>query len=493
MKLEELIRTIAPSASRGAADVEVAGVTCDSRQARPGYVFVAVPGSAGDGWNYADDALQRGAVCVVSEHAARPRRDGLHVQVPDARGALAALAAAVHGQPSRDLTVVGVTGTNGKTTTAYLLQSVFERVGKRCGLVGTVEYRIGGRTIPASRTTPDASSLQALLAQMRAAGCSAAVMEVSSHALDQRRTDCIAFDAAVFTNLTQDHLDYHKTMDEYFAAKRKLFLGLEGCGKAGSRAVINRDDPWGRRLWDMASLRDRRIGFGMESGSDVRAESVSLSAEGSSFLAITPWGRVPLKLRLMGRFNVYNALGALATAGALGTPIEAAAEAVQNVTAVPGRLETFVSQRGFKVFVDYAHTDDALRNVLATLRELKPRRLIAVFGCGGNRDRGKRPLMGRVASEMADFSVLTSDNPRRETPAAILEEIVAGFRDRDRCVLIEDRAHAIRYALDMAVAGDLVLVAGKGHERFQELANTTVPFDDRVVVRRLLDDADVHG
>jgi UDP-N-acetylmuramoyl-L-alanyl-D-glutamate--2,6-diaminopimelate ligase len=311
--------------------------------------------------------------------------------------------------------------------------------------------------------------------------------------LDQRRTDCIAFDAAVFTNLTQDHLDYHKTMDEYFAAKRKLFLGLEGCGKAGSRAVINRDDPWGRRLWDMASLRDRRIGFGMESGSDVRAESVSLSAEGSSFLAITPWGRVPLKLRLMGRFNVYNALGALATAGALGTPIEAAAEAVQNVTAVPGRLETFVSQRGFKVFVDYAHTDDALRNVLATLRELKPRRLIAVFGCGGNRDRGKRPLMGRVASEMADFSVLTSDNPRRETPAAILEEIVAGFRDRDRCVLIEDRAHAIRYALDMAVAGDLVLVAGKGHERFQELANTTVPFDDRVVVRRLLDDADVHG
>jgi len=493
MKLDNLIRLIEARVVGSGADVEATGVTCDSRHVRPGYVFVAVHGSAGDGWNYADDAVQRGAVCVVSEHPSRQRRGALHVQVPDARAALAALAAAIHGWPASGLTVVGVTGTNGKTTTAYLLQSVFESTGKPCGLIGTVEYRIGERIIPASRTTPDAASLQGMLAQMRTAGCQAAVMEVSSHALDQRRVDSVAFDAAVFTNLTQDHLDYHGTMEAYFAAKQQLFLELGQSGKTGARAVINCDDSWGRRLWELPALRDRRIGFGLKAGADVVAESVRLSAEGSSFLAVTPWGRVSLRLRLKGRFNVYNALGALAAAGAMGIPLAAAAEAVENVTAVPGRLEPFTSARGFTVFVDYAHTDDALRNVLTTLRELDPRRLIAVFGCGGNRDRGKRPLMGRVASELADFTVLTSDNPRREAPDAILGEIAAGFADRGRCVLIEDRAQAIRHALAMAGEGDIVLVAGKGHERFQELANTTVPFDDRVVVRRLLDNVDVCG
>jgi UDP-N-acetylmuramoyl-L-alanyl-D-glutamate--2,6-diaminopimelate ligase len=487
MKLERLLKGVFPLKVSGSLDADVTGVVCDSRQARQGNVFVAVAGMSGDGWAFVDDAVQRGAVAVVSEHDARVRRDTVQVQVQDARAALSQMSAVFHGSPSQKLLVCGVTGTNGKTTTVYMLQAMLAACDKPCGLIGTVEYRIGERAIPASRTTPDAVMLQSLMAQIVAAGCRAVAMEVSSHALDQKRTDGVAFDAAVFTNLTQDHLDYHGTMEHYYEAKQRLFLGLGGHEKAHAKAIINRDDAWGEKLWALPHMRERRIGFGMGAGRDVTAESLRLGTAGSAFVVCTPWGRVPVRLPLLGRFNVYNSLGALATAGALGLPLDRVVRALEGMTSVPGRMQMFRSAGGVQVFVDYAHTDDAMFNALAALRELKPRRLIAVFGCGGNRDRGKRPKMGRVAEDMADHTVLTSDNPRKESPSAILSEIAAGFTCRDNYTIIEDRSDAIRAAIGMAEAGDIVLVAGKGHEQFQEMASTTAPFDDRQVVRRFLD------
>lgn len=487
MKLERLLRGVPPLAILGSHDVDVTGVVCDSRQARPGNVFVAVAGTSGDGWQFVDDAVQRGAVAVVSEHEPRARREVVHVRVQDARAALSHMASVFHDCPSQRLLVCGVTGTNGKTTTTYMLQAMLAACGMPCGLIGTVEYKVGERTIPASRTTPDAVTLQSLLAQIAGVGCRAVAMEVSSHALDQKRADGIAFDAAIFTNLTQDHLDYHVTMERYFEAKQRLFLGLGCQGKAEAKGVINRDDSWGEKLWELPELRGRRISFGLAPGRDVSAEALRLGADGSFFSACTPWGRFPVRLPMLGRFNVYNSLGALAAAGALGFPLDGLVRALEGMTAVPGRMQVFRSAGGVHVFVDYAHTDDALRNALAALRELGPRRLIAVFGCGGNRDRGKRPKMGRVAEEMADFTVLTSDNPRKESPASIIAEVAAGFSGRDRYTIVEDRAEAIRGAIAMAGSGDIVLVAGKGHEQFQETASTTVPFDDRQVVRRFLE------
>jgi UDP-N-acetylmuramoyl-L-alanyl-D-glutamate--2,6-diaminopimelate ligase len=489
MKLERLLRDVAPLAAAGSLDSDVSGVVCDSRHVRQANVFVAIPGNSGDGWAFVDDAVQRGAAAIVSEHEPRSRRDVVQVQVRDAREALSRMSASFFDNPSGKLVACGVTGTNGKTTSVYMLQAVLSACGLPCGLIGTVEYRVGERTIPAARTTPDAVTLQSLLAQIVASGCKAVAMEVSSHALDQKRSDGIAFDAAVFTNLTQDHLDYHVTMERYFQAKQRLFEALGSQGKKNAAAVINVDDEWGRRLWEMPSLAGRRIGFGLAARCDVAAESLRLAAEGSAFTACTPWGRFPVRLPLLGRFNVYNSLGVIAACGATGLPVERVVRALEGMTSVPGRMQMFGSPGGVQVFVDYAHTDDALANALSTLRELKPRRLIVVFGCGGNRDRGKRPKMGRVAELMADHAILTSDNPRKEDPAAILNEIASGFTSRDRFTMVEDRAGAIAAAIDMAGPGDIVLVAGKGHEQFQETASTTVPFDDRQVVRRLIERA----
>lgn len=487
MKLDTLLAGVAPASSSGSLDTDVTGVVCDSRQARSGSVFVAIAGTSSDGWTYVDEAIQRGAAAVVSEHEPRARRDVVHIRVRDAREALSFMAAALHGDPSRKLVACGVTGTNGKTTSAYMLQTVFAACDMPCGLIGTVEYRLGERVIPASRTTPDAVSLQSMLAQVVAAGCRAVAMEVSSHALDQKRADGVAFDAAIFTNLTRDHLDYHGTMERYFEAKQRLFVGLGGGTKSNAVAVINRDDEWGARLWEMPELRVRRLGFGLGKGNDVSAEAVRMDMDGAVFEACTPWGRHPVRLPLLGRFNVYNALGVLAAAGGLGLPMDRVVRALGRMDGVPGRMQMFRSETGVRVFVDYAHTEDALRNALATLRELGPRRLIAVFGCGGNRDKGKRPKMGAAADELADMTVLTSDNPRKEDPSSIIREIAEGFRRSDRYKVVEDRTGAIREAISMAAEGDIVLVAGKGHEQFQETASTTVPFDDRQVVRRFLE------
>jgi UDP-N-acetylmuramoyl-L-alanyl-D-glutamate--2,6-diaminopimelate ligase len=390
-----------------------------------------------------------------------------------------------HGEPADKLQMIGVTGTNGKTTTAYMIKAILDAEGRNAGLIGTVAYSIGARTIPASRTTPDAPTLQNMFAQMVSAGCRSAVMEVSSHALIQRRTEGIDFDVGIFTNLTRDHLDYHQTMESYFEAKTLLFRRL-GTGRKHAAAVLNADDPWGRQLSRRSDLTADVLTYGLGHDTTVSAEELQVGSSGSTFRLRTPWGAAKVALRLMGRFNVYNAMAAAAACGALGTDLKTAAAALSSMPSVPGRLEEIPTGRDFQVFVDYAHTDDALSHVLKTLREITNGRLIVVFGCGGNRDRTKRPVMGRVAGELADHSILTSDNPRNEDPARIIAEIREGFGLGAAVEVRENRADAIQRAIEIAAKGDVVLIAGKGHENFQEFAGRSIPFDDRQVVKRCL-------
>jgi UDP-N-acetylmuramoyl-L-alanyl-D-glutamate--2,6-diaminopimelate ligase len=486
VNLSDLISAIEPLSVKGGGRVDITGVACDSRQLRPGQLFVAIPGTDADGWTYVRDALGRGAAAVVSEHAeVVSGSEACFIHVADARAALGRLAARFHGHPSDRLLAIGITGTNGKTTCACMLRDIFLAHGRKPGTLTTVAYQVGQRSIPATRTTPDAAALQEFFAQMVGAGCDTVIMEATSHALDQKRTSGIDFDAAIFTNLTQDHLDYHRTMETYFAAKARLFTDL-GRGSKLAVAVINIDDPWGRQLAGMEGIRARRITYGLAPEADVRAADVTLSASGTAFRAVTPWGEERISARLLGRFNVSNMLAAMATAGALGVPLRTCAQVLGRMTSVRGRLEEVQTGREFQLFVDYAHTEDALDNVLTTLREITRRRLIAVFGCGGNRDRGKRPKMGRVVSRKADMAIVTSDNPRREPPGQIIAEVLEGIEPGASVEAIEDRREAIRRALALAGPGDVVLIAGKGHEEFQELANRSVRFDDREVVREEL-------
>ncbi len=511
MKLHTLLREAGLAVPLGSGNPDVKGVVCDSRQVRAGQVFVAIRGNREDGRVYVRDALARGAAAIVvgregtngkssgnGEAAARNggtdksvgRREGERIEVADPRRALARLAAAFHGHPSRALRVAGVTGTNGKTSVAYLVRDMLRAAGWNPGMIGTVEYGIGERAIPASRTTPDASALNGMLAEMRSVGCRSAVLEVSSHALAQHRTDGVEFDVAAFTNLTRDHLDFHRDMDGYYKAKSRLFESL-GAGSKQATAVINRDDPWGKRLLDERPWKAQTISCGLEAGADVRASDVRLTLAGAAFRVESPWGLLEIETPLLGAFNVSNALVALACGGALGVAPETLADALRRPTPIPGRMERIALPNGATAFVDYAHTDDALECVLRTLRDLTGKRIVAVFGCGGERDHGKRPAMGRVAGRWADHTILTSDNPRGEEPLAILSDIRAGFEPGASVETVEDRREAIERALRMTKAGDTVLVAGKGHETFQQCSNRTVSFDDRQVVRKA-GDALVH-
>ena len=470
-------------------DRDITAICYDSRRVKPGALFVALPGENTDGHRFVEAAIERGATTVVVERnnrlaAAFPTRV-TRVHVTDARLALAELATNFYGYPARKLKVIGVTGTNGKTTVTFLVKQILENQALPTGLIGTVRYEIGDRATPAGRTTPQAVELQEMLAQMIVAKCAACVMEVSSHALEQKRAEGIEFDAAVFTNLTQDHLDYHKTMEGYFDAKMILFRKL-GQQKKPAFAVINADDPHGPKVLKVLSPAFRRLTFGIDAQSDLRAQDLTMNATGSRFYVETPVGRARISLPLIGRHNISNALAALAVGIGFGLPLDAIGEALAQTRRVPGRLEAIAEGQLFRVFVDYAHTDDALRNVLATLRELKPRRLIVVFGAGGSRDTKKRPLMGRAANELADFSILTSDNPRKEEPREIIRQIEAGFTSKKKYAVAIDRRQAIERALRSAETGDIVLLAGKGHETVQEYADTIVPFDDREVAREIL-------
>jgi UDP-N-acetylmuramoyl-L-alanyl-D-glutamate--2,6-diaminopimelate ligase len=480
-----LIVSEAPIA--GAESPNVVGVAYDSRLVRRGDVFVALKGQHADGTMFARDAIDRGASVVVSEQAA-PDGVGVHwVVVSDARLAIALLADAVYGHPSRDMRVVGITGTNGKTTSAYLIASIFEANGIRCGVLGTVVYRVGNEVREATRTTPEAPDVQALLREMADSGCGACTMEVSSHALSLRRVDAITFAAGVFTNLTRDHLDFHGDMESYFQAKRRLFEMLP----ADAPSVLNIDDPRGESL---VQLAPRPMTYGINQPADVRpGRPLSFSLHGLTFPVDTPRGTVPIHSRLVGRPNVYNILAAVATAVALDMPFDAIERGVQDLHGVPGRFEVVSSmQDEVTVVVDYAHTDDALRNLLETARPLAKGQLITVFGCGGDRDRTKRPLMGAVAGRLSDVIVITSDNPRSEDPNRIIDEIQRGITPdtrrgiTQRILTIVDRRAAIAKAIEEARPGDLVLIAGKGHEKYQVIGDRTLPFDDAAVAREAL-------
>jgi UDP-N-acetylmuramoyl-L-alanyl-D-glutamate--2,6-diaminopimelate ligase len=481
VKLQDLLARVPGTRLSGDPATEVTSVTHDSRQAGPGALFVAIKGATADGNTFVEAALKKGAAAVASEDAARGGAAWL--QVPHARQALASLSAAVLGDPTRHLTLVGVTGTNGKTTTTYLVDAILRAAGHTVGLLGTVQYRLGSRLSAAVRTTPEASDLQVLFAEMVQAGCTHAVLEVSSHSLQLDRVHDVPFRVAAFTNLTRDHLDFHGDMDAYFAAKRILF---ERNLDPGGRAVINADD---ERAPELAEASRAPVWtYGIDRPADFRAHDIVLGLEGTSFTVDSPLGPLAVKTPLLGRFNVHNICAALASTLALGVAPELALQGVAKVTGVPGRLERVEAGQPFTVIVDYAHTDDALKKVLDTVRELQPRRLITVFGCGGDRDRTKRPLMGLVASRLSDIVIVTSDNPRSEPPEAIIEEILRGMnggRKAERHEIV-DRRDAIVRALQIAGPGDAVVIAGKGHETYQVLRDRTVPFDDRQVAREAI-------
>jgi UDP-N-acetylmuramoyl-L-alanyl-D-glutamate--2,6-diaminopimelate ligase len=483
MNLAEIVKIVKPLAVEGTLDREITGITCDSRRVMPGNMFVAVRGERTDGHRFVDAAIDRGALAVVSESDASFRQRVTRIKVSDARRSMAQASAQFYNHPSQSLKVVGITGTNGKTTTAFMVRAIMEAAGLPCGLLGTVQYQIGQRVIPASRTTPESVEIQEMMSQMLRAECGGVSMEVSSHALDQSRVAEVDFDVAVFTNLSQDHLDYHGTMKNYFEAKVKLFSALGTVRKAG-RAVVNADNAYGRELIKRLGGDHAVVSYGVSSAAVVRAADVRVSAEGSYFVVHTPQGSIPMSLPLIGRYNVSNALAAISACLALDIDLETIEPALAKFRPVPGRVERISTKEGPAVFVDYAHTADALRNVLATLSELTRGRLIVVFGCGGDRDKGKRKSMGQAAAELADFSILTSDNPRTEDPREILRQIEEGYWASTvrRYQVIEDRREAIERALDIARPGDTVLIAGKGHEAYQEFADTVVPFNDRLVV-----------
>ncbi|MDP3786283.1 MAG: UDP-N-acetylmuramoyl-L-alanyl-D-glutamate--2,6-diaminopimelate ligase [Candidatus Omnitrophota bacterium] len=480
MKIKELLRGIeykSPSSFSG--DIEIKGIACDSKAVNKDYLFIAVAGTKTDGHKFANEALERGAVAVVIEREI-PLDDGIaKIYVKDSRAALARIANEFYGRPAEKLRCVGITGTNGKTTISYLMDSIVSAAGHKAGLIGTINYRIGERIIPAVNTTPGPVELYNFMSKMLQNSIDHLVMEVSSHSLDQRRVEGIGFAAAIFTNLTGDHLDYHKTMEGYFEAKAKLFEGLD----SGSYGIINIDDEWGRKL--LRRSKGRVMTYGTKQGADFLAGGIELSLNGTGFIIDTPDGRVKIDTKLIGLHNVYNITASVAAGAALGFSPEAVKRGIENVRAVPGRLEEIDCGQPFKVFVDYAHTDDALCNVLSALRPLISERIIVVFGCGGDRDKTKRPRMGKVAGKLADLVIVTSDNPRGEDPKTITDEIVAGIGSANYRVIV-DRMQAIGQALSAARDGDCVLIAGKGHETYQVLKNTTVAFDDREVARKIL-------
>lgn len=469
----------------------VSGVAYDSRKVKPGFVFVAMKGESSDGNKFVDKAIASGAVAVVSDSAEEKPREGIAwALVPHGRRALARVSANFYRRPAERLAITGITGTNGKSTTTYIVESILAAAGRKSALIGTIEYHVAGKILPAPHTTPESLELNQMLAEGLAHGATEAVMEVSSHALAQQRVFAVPFDVAVFTNLTRDHLDYHHTMEEYFAAKRILF---EGCGTEPPRAsVVNFDDEYGRRLVEVNKKRRSHVStYGWAVG-DFHAKSAEITSRGTHFDMITPYGTIAIFSPLIGKVNVYNILAAAAAGFARGCDQAAVVDGIGALTRVPGRFERVDCGQPFTVVVDYAHTDDALRNLTALAREFVGQagqrgRVITVFGCGGDRDRTKRPLMGEVAGRGSDFVVLTSDNPRSEDPLAIMNDAKVGLqRSCAKYAMEPDRRSAIGLGIGEARPGDILLIAGKGHEKVQVSREGTVPFDDVGVAREML-------
>lgn len=485
MKLYDFIASLTQSAPATLEDREISGVTADSRLVRPGMIFVAVSGGQADGHEFIDAAFKTGAVCVIGQ---KPHSDPRYIQVPDSREALAVLAAKYYSNPSHRMLMLAVTGTSGKTTTTYLLESILRASGHRVGVIGTVNFRYGDRILPSTHTTPGPVELQQLLSEMRDGGCTAVIMEVSSHALKQKRIAGIAFDGMIFTNLSREHLDFHPSMEDYFASKALLFTEyVEVARRAGKLAAlaINRDNGFGDELYKRVSGASRQAkavtGFSLK---DITSMQTGLEGLRGSYRGLE------LSSPLMGGFNASNVLGAVALTQDLGIPAAAIQQGIAELRCVPGRMEPVpqAQAHGLTILVDYAHKPDALEKVLVTLRTLLPRgqgQLITVFGCGGDRDRTKRPVMGEIATRLSDFTIVTSDNPRTEDPGAIIQEILGGIREGKHEVQ-PDRRQAIYRAVELAQKGDLVLIAGKGHEDYQILGQQKIHFNDKEIALEAL-------
>lgn len=490
MRLKELAEQLALSRIEGNDQVEIGGIEMDSRKVKPGDLFICITGLSSDGHDYARQALERGAAALVVERDVEVEIPKLFVK--DTRFAMSVLSCHFFDYPSHKMKLIGVTGTNGKTTTTYLLDKIFSDAGQTTGLMGTIQTKIGGETIEATRTTQESVDLQRNLARMAEVGTDACFIEVSSHALVLGRVKGARFRTAIFTNLTQDHLDYHQTMERYKEAKGLFFSRLDNgyAQTPDSRqfAILNADDPASA---DYAQLTAAQvITYGVEQPSDFRASNVSVTSKGTSFTLTSPDGQIDFSLQLFGKFNVYNSLGAIAAAWVEGIPLEAIKRSLEEVSGVDGRMETVNAGQEFSVIVDYAHSPDGLENVLTAVSEVANGNIITVFGCGGDRDRTKRPIMGEIAARLSDYIYVTSDNPRSEEPEAILLEIEQGIKQAglpgDRYELVADRREAIEKAIERASSKDVVLIAGKGHEPGQTIKGVTHEFDDRIVAKEAL-------
>ena len=491
MKLKRILQNLEGIKSiEGKTSLDIRGIACDSKAVRDGYLFIAVKGSRFNGTDFINEAIDRGASAVILEHRNRNgftfRRGVTFIYIGDARLGLSKAALAFYGDISKKMHLYGVTGTNGKTTITYLLESLFKVKKERTGVIGTINYRFGGRLIPSVNTTPGVLGLYSLLNSMHKEGIENCVLEVSSHSLEQGRVDTLSFDAAIFTNLTSEHLDYHENMENYLSSKMILFTKL----KENGYAVVNKDDPYSEKIINRVK-QDKRanvLTYGIDTNADVVGKDISFSLEGLRFTLCAPEAnRIIIESRLIGRHNIYNILAAAACGIAMGMEMRDIKAGIEAVSILPGRLEKIDCGQDFMVFVDYAHTEDGLKNALNTLRELRPARLLTVFGCGGERDKSKRPKMGEVSAKLSDKIFITSDNPRGEDPEEIVRQIAGGIcGDKDKYVIEIDRFKAIDAALKEAKKGDMVLVAGKGHEAYQIFKDLTFPFDDREVVKRIL-------
>ena len=475
MRLKKLLKQLPEIQVMGSREIEITGICSHSKAVRHGNLFVAKRGHVFDGARYIPDAIASGAACVLTETYDPTLRvtQLIHPKISEVEGKIAS---SIFNEPSKKLFMVGITGTNGKTTTSYIVKQLLEQNRGPCGLIGTIEYLIGDKSFPPSHTTPDVSVCHKLLYEMVQQSCKSSVMEVTSHALDQGRVAAIEYDAAIFTNLSQDHLDYHKTMDGYAAAKAKLFASLS----SKACAIVNADDPYSSMM--VENCKAKIVTYGVENNADVRAENISLTAEGTSFTIIYQGRSYPLEAPLAGRFNLYNILAAAALALTHKIPIDL----LRASKPPPGRMELVFNTKNKRVYIDFAHTPDALEKALVSLKDVTQGRLFAVFGCGGDRDRLKRPSMARAAEKHADFTIVTSDNPRSEDPELIISEIIRGFTNKNSYMIEPDRREAITKAILMADQDDCILVAGRGHEPYQILSHQTVEFDDRNITKEII-------
>jgi len=492
MKLKKLLKDIPAEDIKGSKEVEITGVCSNSNLVAPGNLFVARKGLTTNGAQFIPQAIESGAVAVLTDIYDPTLRNVTQIIHPDVASLEGSIAAAYNLHPSDELLLVGITGTNGKTTTAYLIKSLLDYLDEGpCGLIGTIEYIIGSQRYQATHTTPEVCTNQKMLREMLVQGCHSAVMEVTSHALDQGRVNNIDFDVALFTNLTLDHLDYHQTMEQYAKAKNKLFRNLDPNRKKKKRrtvksAIVNVDSPWHQAIAE--GCQADFITYGIENQADLTASDIEMTSTETKLNLHYQGKMIPCRWSFIGRYNLYNCLSAIAVALSQEKTLEEVANAMQFIPPVPGRLEPVPNNQGYKIYVDFAHSDDALLNVFSCLKELKKGKLITVFGCGGDRDRSKRPKMAEVCEKYSDMSFVTTDNPRKEDPIGIIRDIIQGFKSLDSYMIESDRREAISKAIDMATPNDIILIAGKGHEQYQIFAHQTIEFDDRIVAKELVEE-----